>query len=346
MCFFSLCPSHCFSVDSHTSVYRHKFSFSVEICPICKDDLICLPQKTAHALGNPGPLVLCVRVSNSITLLDPNTLQTSYLDATQYWRYGFKPILSAARLVEYIVLDIEIAGGGGGAGWGGGGGGDLGNFHAGSVPHPHTKFVLAEAQVVRVSDFGRNDTMFVTRTHLGHLLRPGDRALGYDLAGANINSDDFAAAFDRSTRAKVLPDVILVRKSYEAARKKRRGKPRGWKLKTLGIAPSEDVEMGAGRGRGGGEEERDALERERFMDEIEEDKDVRSRIMVFKDEEAGVRRGKGGGGGGEEEMAEEEEEEGSEPPEIPLEELLSDLRLDEKEEGEVAPGGDGDDMEH
>ena len=205
------------SARSHTSVYRHKYSFSVEICPICKDDLICLPQKTAHALGNPGPLVLCVRVSNSITLLDPNTLQTSYLDATQYWRYGFKPLLSAARLVEYIVLDIEVAGGGGG-GWGGAGG-DGGSFQAGPGAHPHAKFVLAEAQVVRVSDFGRNDTMFVTRTHLGHLLRPGDRALGYDLAGANINSEDFAAAFDRSTRAKVLPDVLLVRKSYEAARK-------------------------------------------------------------------------------------------------------------------------------
>ena len=104
-----------------------------------------------------------------------------------------------------------------------------------------------------------------------------------------------------------------------------------------------------GRGRGGGAEEREMLERERFMDEIEEDKDVRSRIMVFRDEQAGAKVGRGGGGGGgeeEEEMGDGDEEEGSEPPEIPLEELLSDLRL---EEGEVAPGGgddEGDDMEH
>jgi len=28
-------------------------------------------------------------------------------------------------------------------------------------------------QVARKSDFGRNDTVFFTRTHLGNLLKPG-----------------------------------------------------------------------------------------------------------------------------------------------------------------------------
>ena len=40
------------------------------------------------------------------------------------------------------------------------------------------RFALAEATVARASDFGRNDTTFFVRTHLGHVLHPGEgRAL-------------------------------------------------------------------------------------------------------------------------------------------------------------------------
>ena len=30
-------------------------------------------------------------------------------------------------------------------------------------------------------------TMFYIKTHLGHILKPGENALGYDLHGANSN---------------------------------------------------------------------------------------------------------------------------------------------------------------
>ena len=38
---------------------------------------------------------------------------------------------------------------------------------------PPPRFQLAEATVARASDFGRNDTTYFTRTHLGHVLHPG-----------------------------------------------------------------------------------------------------------------------------------------------------------------------------
>jgi nonsense-mediated mRNA decay protein 3 len=66
------------------------------------------------------------------------------------------------------------------------------------------------------------------RTHLGHLLNPGDLALGYDLYGANLNDE-----------------VILVKKSYEKKPRTRR-----WKLKRLPV--EEDV----GNKAKGEEEER------------------------------------------------------------------------------------------
>ncbi|KAI4299640.1 hypothetical protein L6164_033076 [Bauhinia variegata] len=39
------------------------------------------------------------------------------------------------------------------------------------------KQIDQDAQVALVSDFGKNDTIFSIRTHLGHLLNPGDYAI-------------------------------------------------------------------------------------------------------------------------------------------------------------------------
>lgn len=127
------------------------------VCP--QDDLICLPAKLAGSLGGIGPLVLCSRVTSSLTLLDPITLRTAAMDAPVYWRSPFKAMLTSRALVEYVVLDIEPVHGGGGG------------FHGGSGSSG--RWSLAEAQVARKSDFGRNDTVFFARTHLGNILHPG-----------------------------------------------------------------------------------------------------------------------------------------------------------------------------
>jgi len=44
---------------------------------------------------------------------------------------------------------------------------------------PLPQFMLANVQVARASDFGKNDTTLFTRTHLGHILQPGDSAMGF-----------------------------------------------------------------------------------------------------------------------------------------------------------------------
>jgi nonsense-mediated mRNA decay protein 3 len=83
------------------------------------------------------------------------------MDAPVYWRSPFKAMLTSRALVEYVVLDIEpIHGGGGG-------------FHGSSSSGSSGRWSLAEAQVARKSDFGRNDTVFFARTHLGNILHPG-----------------------------------------------------------------------------------------------------------------------------------------------------------------------------
>ncbi|KAJ7960056.1 60S ribosomal export protein NMD3 [Quillaja saponaria] len=277
-------------IDSHdtkSNNYNYKYTFSVEICPICREDLVCLPPKVAVSLGNLGPLVICTEVSNSIALLDPFTLRHCFLEADQYWRASFKSLLTSRQLVEYIVLDIEIV---------------SSEFNVGG-----TLYALADAQVARVSDFGKNDTIFFIRTHLGHLLSPGDYALGYDLYGANINDIELD-----KYKGLVLPDVILIKKSYEEKRQRRRGKPRSWNLKCL------DMEVDD---RGRHEQEGINSEYEQFLRDLEENPDMRFNISLYHNREYQPS-----------EMASVTDEDGV--PSIPLEELLADLDLNEEEDGE------------
>jgi len=72
------------SMDIHTSTKSYKFSYSISLVPICKDDLVALPVKLAKQINIP-PLVLCYRVGTSVNFLDVNTLQTADVSPKQYW---------------------------------------------------------------------------------------------------------------------------------------------------------------------------------------------------------------------------------------------------------------------
>lgn len=85
------------SHDPKSNNYYYKYTFLVEICPICLEDLIFLPREVATSLGSLHPLVISTHVS---------TLKRCFLDAKQYWRAPFRPLLSSRQLVEYMVLDV------------------------------------------------------------------------------------------------------------------------------------------------------------------------------------------------------------------------------------------------
>ncbi|KAL6581598.1 hypothetical protein OROMI_007521 [Orobanche minor] len=272
------------SQDMKSNNYNYKFTFSVEISPICREDLICLPPKVALGLGNFGPLVICNKVTNNIALLDPFTLGQSFLDSNQYWRSSFKALLSSKQLVEYVVLDVEPV--------------------SNDVNIGGLKYVLADAQVARVSDFGKNDTIFNVRTHLGRLLNPGDYALGYDLFGANTNDIEMD-----KYKGLDLPPVVLIKKSYQEKRLKNRGKPRAWKLKSLNM----EVDTGD-RVRDGGEKV--ASEYEEFIRDLEENPDLRFNLSLYRDEKYQPS-----------EMASATD--GEDAPTVPLDELLDDLDLND-----------------
>ena len=236
------------STDVHTSTKSYKFTYSCELVPICKDDLVALPLKLARQIGNIAPLVICHRVGTSISVLDPNTLQTADISTPVYWRAPFSSLADVPELVEYMVMDIESSG------------------------QTHGKFQLAEVTVARSSDLGSNDTTFFARTHLGGVLNPGDMVMGYHLTGTNFNNPNFEALEQNDTLAARIPDVMLVKKAYVRSKK---NKGRKWRLRRMNREQSEMLPR---------KQDQEKMERdyEMFLRDVEEDTELRATMALYK----------------------------------------------------------------
>ena len=236
------------SMDIHTSTKSYKFSFSCELVPVCKDDLVALPIKVAKQIGNISPLTICHRVGTAINLIDPVTLQTAEVSAPVYWRAPCSAIADVQELVEFIVLDIEPLG-----------------LEKG-------RFVLGEATVARASDLGVNDTTYYTRTHLGGVVHPGDSVMGYHLTGTNFNNKHFEAIELNNVYNSQIPDVMLVKKFYA---RRRKNKTRNWRLKRMNKEEGEVLPK---------KQDQEKIERdfEMFLRDVEEDEELRSTVALYK----------------------------------------------------------------
>ncbi|KAL0488201.1 60S ribosomal export protein NMD3 [Acrasis kona] len=243
--------------DMKSNIHNYKYSFSIDIPPVCREDLICLPHKLCRDMGGIGPLVLCSKVNSKIYFIDPTTLQESEITKEVYWKHSFTSLMDTQRQVQYTVLDVEP-------------------IRQETQYMKNSKHKLVEAQVVRSDEMGNeNDVVFI-KTHLGRILKPGDNVMGYDVRNSSYN-DHYVKEFKKIAN---MPDVILVRKIYE----KRRG--RKWKLRTL----MKDPEL-ANPKKNEKPSER-VKDRERFMEELEEEKELRDQIDLIKlDEDASNHNG-------------------------------------------------------
>lgn len=275
------------SMDIHTSTKSYKFSYSVEIVPICKDDLVVLPVPMAKKLGNVSPVTLCHRIGTSINLIDPTTLQTADVSTDIYWRAPFKPLADVQDLVEYVVLDIEPLG------------------------PTKGRFALAEATVARAADLGANDQTYYTRTHLGSILNVGDSVMGYSFSGTNFNNPLFDALEDSKYASKI-PDVILVKKHYP---RKKKGKSRNWRLKRMAKEESEMLPR---------KQDQERIERdyEMFLRDVEEDSDLRAGLALYKSEQE---KRQAQAQADEMEIEDSEAGDDDEGLQIPMEQLLDDF---------------------
>ncbi|CAH0381717.1 unnamed protein product [Bemisia tabaci] len=235
------------SHDIHSNTYNTKTTYSIEIVPVCKDSIVCLPKSLAHNLGGINQLCLVARVASSVHLIDPFTAQVADLTGMVYWRNPFQMIFHSKQLIEFIVMDIELVRNE-----------DLKVFPGqGRVSHKH---VVADVWVVKASELGINENPTHVRSHLGHLLKVGDSVLGYNLEDSNINDPHF----DKLNKD-YIPDVILVKKFYPRVITKR-----GWKLKH--IAEKEGSLFPT-----------DNNDYDEFKVDLEEDVEYRKNVNIYKD---------------------------------------------------------------
>lgn len=245
------------SQDVHTGKGKIKLTYSVEVLPICKDDVVWMPRPIAVGLGQMHQLCLCSKVSNVVHFVDPTTLQAGEMQPMAYWKTPFNASLSRGALVEFVILDLEYRE----ADW------------RARRGRSRDAWVLADATVAKRDDFGANDRTMTCVTHLGGILKVGDHAWGYcvdaSALGGELRAEDAAR----------LPEVLLVKKSYSDRRAKNRR--RLWRLRSL----DKEEEPGVVRGRQVDAAAYEA-EYESFMQDLEEDPSLRAQIHLYKDEEA------------------------------------------------------------
>ncbi|XP_073673937.1 60S ribosomal export protein NMD3 isoform X1 [Garra rufa] len=234
------------SHDVHSNTYNYKSTFSLEIVPVCKDNVVCLSPRLAQSLGNMGQVCVCIRVTSSIHLIDPNTLQIAEVDGNTFWRHPFSSLCSPRQLEEFIVMDIDIIRDqrlGAGAGL------------------KSNKHMLAEVWVQKTSEMDSSH-QYHCRTFLGHLLNIGDLVLGFDFANANINDE-----YLNKINPHHVPDVVLIKKSYD---RMKRMKNRVWKLREM------DREKDA-------TDTDDEKQYNEFLEDLEEDEMLRKNVNIFRD---------------------------------------------------------------
>jgi len=191
-----------------------RFTWAVEVAPVCKDDLVCLPRATLASLGG-SPLRLVAKASRALHLVDPLTAEVAICSESQYWKEPFQAVLSRRAGKQYTVLDVEVDG--------------AGRRPGSAAPADAPRFVRGDAQVVRGEDYGTVQQVF---THLGRILAPGDTALGYDLGSMGLDED----LRDVLPAGMELPDTVLFAKVNPERRKfrKRKGTHTGRKGRARG----------------------------------------------------------------------------------------------------------------
>lgn len=214
---------------------------------------MCLPNALAKYLGNIGQICICLRITNNILLIDPFTLKTAELSKQYFFKYPFKPFATSRQLSNYTVMEVEPI--------------DLEQHDQHVNRNYSSKHELADVWLIKTSELGKHENYIHSKTHLGAQLNPGDTVLAFDVANSNVNDDNYEVY---STSDKLLPDVIIVKKVHPIDRATRNAR-RKWKLRRIKL----------GTGSVGTTVNNDFNE---FMDDIEEDEDLRAQMNIYKNE--------------------------------------------------------------
>jgi nonsense-mediated mRNA decay protein 3 len=235
-------------------------------------------------------------------LIDPLSGQTASMNPEGFWSDPIRPLITAARarMTKYVVLGKEPVA-----------------FERNVSKRTTTrkqKNRLATLSLAREADLGVNDNQSEERSNVGYLMKAGDVCVGYDLTETQFVDD---IAEDMRSAGK-LPDVIVIRKLYGAvaAGEADAAKKRIWSIKRMDVKVAETSKSARAAKEA---EERDGMDEEDFMREVEADKGMRSQMNLYKSEYKKPAE--------DTEMADDDDND-EDDQELQLEELLDGLAMD------------------
>ena len=247
-------------------------------------------------------------ITNVIHVIDPLTGQTGTIESDAYWRDPFRPVATAARtrLTRYVVLgkDPVFL--------------ERNTSKKGVTKKQRSKLALITA--ARESDLGSNNSQLEERSHLGYLMKSGDICLGYDLRECQLVDDEA----EEERVAGKFPDLIVVRKLYGgvATGESDSAKKRTFRLQRLEVKKGGEEDNARGK-KVKKEVEMEQMDEEDFMQELEADKEMRTRVNIYKSDIVLK-----------DDVDDEEEEDDEDDQKITLDELLDNLVLDAKPDAE------------
>lgn len=297
--------------DDKSNVSNYKYTNFVEICPLCKDDLLYLPSRMARNLGNISRLVLIKNITSMIHIIDPLSGQTAQMSAEVFWREPIRPVVTAARskFARYIVLGKDAV--------------IMKQNTSKKAATRRNKSKLATVTIAKEDDLGINDSQIEELSHVGYLMKAGDVAVGYDLTDTQFVDDDA----ENARSAGKLPDVIVLRKLYGgvASGDSDAAKQRMFKLQRL---EADAVEAEKSR-KAKKDKEDDDMDEEDFLREVEADKEMRINMNLYKTEVA-IKQEQGI------EMNDDDnEDDNDDDQQVKLDELLDGLVIDDDNDKEM-----------
>lgn len=298
---------HLVSHDMNSNDYHYKYAIQSELCPVCTDDLVVIPKGFSDLLNSAAPIMICHKMSTTVHLVDPLTLRGCDIPSYEYWKKPFESAATRSQMTEFTVLNVE----------------DVESPEVGTRAKHHlagrAKMRLADIEIARSADLGVNDDRLIVRSHLGRILRPGNRVLGYDLRYINLSGLD-----DETLKEATKADVFLVRKVFQ------RKKNRAWELRRLEREREE----------GNAQEVNDEADMEAMKQELEEDPELRRHVNMYRQSVPGKPQAAASSEapvadatGAPAEQDQDEDEDDEDAPEVPLAELLEGLELGGDEEG-------------
>lgn len=166
--------------DKKSNTAKYKFSYSIEIVPICRDDCVLVSERIAKKYGI-GRINIVLKVNTNFVMIDPLSMKITEIDQRNYWGYQdeYQVLMSSKNLKKFRINEIEKS--------------EIKNG----------KYCQSDVFVTK-----NDNESFHCKTHLGNLIREGEEVLGYDFAHSTM-SEHLEGNFQ----------VFLIRKDTKKNRK-------------------------------------------------------------------------------------------------------------------------------